>query len=58
MHGIDDRLSGLKRSAREAIEISLWEIYLLRNRNNLTTRWEDMLWIEGRSRMGVLMVKG
>jgi CheY-like chemotaxis protein len=32
---MNDMPSGLKRLNQEAIEVKLWEIYLLRNRNNL-----------------------
>jgi hypothetical protein len=35
MQSISNTPSGLKRSTAEAVEIKLWEIYLLRNRGNI-----------------------
>jgi CheY-like chemotaxis protein len=35
MPRIDDTPSGLKRTTQEVVEIRLWDIYLVRNRNNL-----------------------
>jgi CheY-like chemotaxis protein len=35
MPRIDNTPSGLKRTSQEAVEIRLWDIYLMRNRNNL-----------------------
>jgi CheY-like chemotaxis protein len=37
MHRNNDKPSGLKTSTQAAVEVRLWEIYLLRSRNNLNT---------------------